>query len=475
MTEHLTLRRTDMGLLWVSQFVNTAGLMALVPIMPLYMASLGASDATVGVWAGAAIAAPALPLAITTPLWGRLGDRIGPKWMVVRALAGLCLAMALMAAAGSPLALLAARIVQGTLGGVVEAAAAYVGSAASEGSRGRALGRSYSATAAGALAGPVAGGTLVATGDLRPLLIGIALAALLLGCVCTIRLRNPHDPRRPPNGTEPARAALVSVCARIGWIPLAGGFLAFFGVYGLIPIYAAFLTELVPDPQQVGPWVGGLHAVMWAGTLVGSLWWGRVNDRTGHPLQTLVIASGVTAATVLVQAMVGWLPALVPLRFIQGFCFAALAQSLMLYASQKAGPHERAGYVGAANSFLLGGQFLGPLSAGSAMALLSPSLGVLITGICVTAAALLVLAPVIAAAHGSSSDAAQAAATPFASRRRRTRPVGRHAAPRRSRHRNGSRAGRRIRGEGPGRAPALPPHGVSARPREPRPRVDRRV
>lgn len=432
MSEHVTLRRTDLALLWISQFVNTAGLMALVPIMPLYMASLGASDATVGVWAGAAIAAPALPLAITTPLWGRLGDRIGPKWMVVRALVGLCLAMALMAAAGSPLGLLGARIVQGALGGVVEAAAAYVGSAASEGSRGRALGRSYSATAAGALAGPIAGGTLVATGDLRPLLIGIALVALLLGAACTLRLRNPHDARQPSTDAEPTRAALASVCSRIGWVPLAGGFLAFFGVYGLIPIYADFVTELVAEPQQAGPWVGGLHSVMWAGTLVGSLWWGRVNDKTRLPLRTLAIASGITAATVLIQAAVGWLPALVPLRFIQGFCFAALAQSLMLYASQKAGQHERAGYLGVANSFLLGGQFLGPLMAGSAMALLAPSVGVLITGICVASTALLVLVPAIATAHASRGESARVPAVPFVPRRWRARPSGRHVAPRRS-------------------------------------------
>jgi len=467
----MALRRTDMGLLWISQFVNTAGLMALVPIMPLYMASLGASDATVGLWAGAAIAAPALPLAITTPMWGRLGDRIGPKWMVVRALVGLCAAMALMAAAGSPLGLLVARIVQGTFGGVVEAAAAYVGSTASEGSRGRALGRSYSATAAGALAGPVAGGTLVATGDLRPLLIGIALAAMLLGGVCTLRLRNPLDTQRSPSQAEPGRTALSAVFNRIGWLPLAGGFLAFFGVYGLIPIYAAFVTDLVAEPGQTGPWVGGLHAVMWAGTLVGSLWWGKVNDRTGLPLRTLVIASGITAATVLAQAAVGWLPALVPLRFVQGFCFAALAQSLMLYASQRSGRHERAGYLGVANSFLLGGQFLGPLLAGSAMAMLTPSVGVLITGICVASTALLLSLPAIAAARGPRGAGSHGQPSPVVMGRR-ARSSGRHAATRRPRHRQSGQSGRRVRAENPGPAAGVPTSRV-ARPRPPHPTARR--
>lgn len=59
-------QRTNLRLLWISQFANTAGLMMLVPIMPLYIRDLGATPASAGIWAGAAIAAPALPLALVT-------------------------------------------------------------------------------------------------------------------------------------------------------------------------------------------------------------------------------------------------------------------------------------------------------------------------------------------------------------------------------------------------------------------------
>jgi MFS family permease len=77
-------------LLWLGQFANTSGLMILVPIMPFYLEQLGTRGTVqTQTWAGVAIAAPALALTFTTPLWGRLGDRIGRKWMVVRALLGL--------------------------------------------------------------------------------------------------------------------------------------------------------------------------------------------------------------------------------------------------------------------------------------------------------------------------------------------------------------------------------------------------
>ena len=65
-----------------------------------------------GLWAGAAVAAPALPLALVTPLWGRLGDRIGHRWMVVRALLGLAAAMGIMAIADTPVVFLLAPLLQ---------------------------------------------------------------------------------------------------------------------------------------------------------------------------------------------------------------------------------------------------------------------------------------------------------------------------------------------------------------------------
>ena len=382
-------QRTNLWLLWVSQFANTAGLMMLVPIMPLYVRDLGASPASAGIWAGAAIAAPALPLALVTPIWGRLGDRVGQKWMVVRALIGLAAAMALMAIASGPLALLVARLAQGTLGGVVEAAAAFVGSDAEEEGRASAMGRSYSATAAGALAGPVAGGLLMSTGRLDWLLLAIAGSALVLALLCVVFLKG-RARGTPGRSGDRSRHDGRATRSQIGWALLAAGALMFFGVYGLIPVYAEYVASLVGQPSQAGPWIGVLHAVMWAGTLVGSLFWGRFNDRHESPLPTMFLASAVTAGSMFIQAWTPWLGVLIPLRFAQGFAFAALAQSLLLHASLRAPEHRRAEFVGTANSCLLIGQFLGPLVAGAMLAALPPSATATVSSVAVAAGAVLV-------------------------------------------------------------------------------------
>lgn len=375
-------RRRNLRLLWISQFVNTTGLMLLVPIMPLHMEQLGADPQVVGLWAGAAIAAPALPLAVTTPLWGRLGDRIGRKWMVVRALAGLALAMLVMAFAPTPAVFLLARLLQGSVGGVVEAAASFVGAERDDDRQGSALGRSYSATAAGSLAGPIAGGFLVGSSYLPLLLTAVGAAAALMAVLCSLKLEQQHQ--RPPAHQVLNRTSGEGKSIRLlGWQMLLAAFFAYFGVYGLIPVFAEHVAQLVTSPSSVGPWTGVLHAVMWLGTFFGSFWWGRFNDRTHNPLTTLTIAGAITAVAIVGQAVIPWVLALGPLRFIQGFAFAALAQSVILHAGSRAPNGRQAEQIGLANSALLVGQFIGPLTAGALLAFTTSQLAVLMTGLAV--------------------------------------------------------------------------------------------
>lgn len=363
----------NLALLWAGQFVNTAGLMLLVPIMPFYLEQLGTgSIAESQTWAGVAIAAPALVLIIATPLWGRVGDRFGRKWMIVRSLLGLALAMVVMAGAATPLMLVAGRLLQGLFGGVVEAAAAFAASISSNEGRGRSLGRSFSATAAGALAGPIAGGLLIDRGGLRTLMLFIALAALLLAICCAVGLREPRRRVVHPVFTREARRSRPKPSAmRVpAAVPmLLAAVAAYFGSYGLIPIFAEHVRG-VATLGTASMWAGVLHSVMWTGALIGSFWWGKHNQMAQRPIRAFAIAAGGCAVSV---AMLG-LPlhpiALVPIRLVQGFCFAALAQSLFLHFSNHA-PEEKTGsFVGTANSFLLIGQSAGPLMAGPMIVLM---------------------------------------------------------------------------------------------------------
>ncbi|MEV4733023.1 MFS transporter [Saccharopolyspora sp. NPDC049426] len=393
-------RGQNLVLLWAGQFVNTAGLMMLVPIMPFYLEQIGTTGvAETQTWAGVAIAAPALALTVATPLWGRLGDRIGRKWMVVRALLGLAVAMVVMTVASTPLLLVVGRLLQGTLGGVVEAAAAFAGSTGTDEKRGSALGKSFSATAAGALVGPIAGGLVVGSDGLHQLMLAIAAAATALAIACAAGLR---EPDRAPAGAarkhttgQPRRRGSVMRVPGATLLALAA-IGTYFGVYGLIPIYAEHIQGIVIEARAASVWVGVLHSVMWGATLLGSFWWGKHNDLTGRPLRTFAITAAGCAASIAVVSLPLDPFAMIPFRLVQGFCFAALAQSLFLHFSRHAPGEHKSAFVSTANSYLLIGQSAGPLLAGPLVGFLSAPTAVLVMAVVCGIGALLALKPCLA-------------------------------------------------------------------------------
>ncbi|MBQ6642196.1 MAG: MFS transporter [Saccharopolyspora sp.] len=396
--------RRNIALLWAGQFTNTAGLMMLVPIMPFYIEGMGVTGtAQVQTWAGVAIAAPALALTAATPLWGRLGDRIGRHWMVVRALAGLALSMVVMALAANPVVLVAGRLLQGSLGGVVEAAQAFAGSAAPGGKRGAALGKSFSATAAGSLIGPLAGGFLVGAGGLSGLMLAVGAIAGLLAVACAAGLREPRSAEPAVRGT--GHASRGGFRRLPGALPLAvAAVAAYFGVYGLIPVFAEHVQRSYPA-DGAGMWVGVFQSLTWGATLLGSFWWGRHNDLAQRPVRALTIASGVCAVSIAAQALPLGAVGLALLRLVQGAAFAGLAQSLFFHVSRHAPADRRSGLIGTANSFLLAGQSAGPLLAGPMAAVFPPALSIVLMG-SAGALAFACCLPVARAERARGTDAA---------------------------------------------------------------------
>lgn len=71
--------RLDHFIILLCQFFSTFGLMVLIPIMPLYMEKLTAHMSAPTIWAGLALAAPAIGSLFTAPIVGHLSDTFGHK------------------------------------------------------------------------------------------------------------------------------------------------------------------------------------------------------------------------------------------------------------------------------------------------------------------------------------------------------------------------------------------------------------
>ncbi|MFC4075648.1 MFS transporter [Salinithrix halophila] len=354
--------RRSFRALWFSQFISIAGLTVVVPLLPFYMEELGAHGDANRWWTGLALAAPAITLCLSSPIWGRIGDRWGRKWMVVRAVFGLSVSVAFMGVAQTPLQFLFWRLVQGSFGGVVDAAAAFAGCQAPEKARGKSLGFLQSATAAGSLVGPLIGGLLADLWGFRPLFWLMGGLTAVAGLIAMIVLK---EPAREPVKESEKRASFAQISRSLlenrGVRSLIlAGICAQAGVFGLVTVFAPMVRDMAGSDQFAATWVGGLQAATWGATILGAPWWGRKNDR-GQIERHFFWASAGCGVSIFLQILPHDPAWLIPLRILQGFCFSALLQSVFLKVTRHAGEAVRGTSIGVTNSFLVFGQVLGSL------------------------------------------------------------------------------------------------------------------
>lgn len=370
------MRHLHVAVLAVSEFTVTAGLTMVVPFLPFHLADLGLTPGQRQLWTGVALVAPAVTLAAASPWWGRLGDRVGRRPMVVRALVGIGGSLFVMAAAGSPVVFVLGRLLQGGFGGVTDASAALVGAAAEPGRRGRILGRLESAHAAGALVGPVLAGELAALVGFRGLFAGAGVASVLTALLAVLVLP------REESGAGPAAGPLSDTDVGTGEDPplglrpnLIAGMLVIAAAYGLVVVFAPHVAGIAGDQEVATVWVGRLQAVTWAASIAGGIWWGRRTDE-GPVHRTLGVAAAACALGISSQAVTGRVGLLVPSRLVQGFAYAAITPAVLLDASRSHQRAEQGVAIGRANRMLVSGQVAGGLVGGAVSSLVATSVAV---------------------------------------------------------------------------------------------------
>ncbi|WP_187764640.1 MFS transporter [Saccharopolyspora spinosa] len=375
------------AVLCLGQFAATAGLTIVVPLLPFYLARLGTPEAEIPWWTAVSLAAPALVQVVSGPVWGWVGDRFGRKAMVVRAHAGLGLAIALMALASTPGEFLACRLLQGLCGGVVSATAAYANAAAETNRRGRALGSLFGATAAGSLLGPLVGGLLAGQFGFGPLFAVVAGLLAMSSVLAAVLLTEPPGRARQRRSTR----VVAGILLRSGESRsmLLAGLAAQAAIYALVVVFAPHVERMTGSVASAATWVGVLQAVTWLASCAGSPWWDRRNDV--RPAQLGFAAAAACCGLAVGLQAVASVEVLVPLRLVQGFCFAALVQSVLHVTARRIPDRGCGTAFGFSTGVLDLGQVLGPL-AGAALAVLLPPAAVFaLIGALLGVAALLAL------------------------------------------------------------------------------------
>jgi DHA1 family multidrug resistance protein-like MFS transporter len=241
----------------------------------------------------------------------------------------------------------------------------------------------------GSLAGPLLGGPLIDGWGLRPLLLATGLVTGVSALVALWLLRETRR-ERSTLAPSPILGALRGVLRRRQLRAFAfAGLCAQAGAYGLVTVFAPHVRGLLAEPAQAATWVGMLQATAWAAGAVGAPWWGRRND-TAAVEPHFIAASLGCAASIALQGLslpVAWL---LPLRALQGFCFSALAQSVLLRLGREVAAEHQGMQLGVANTFLTSGQIAGAAMGALLAGLLAPSWVFVVMAGCFVLAATLV-------------------------------------------------------------------------------------
>src|SRR6266436_1582602 len=109
--------------IFLTIFVNLIGFGIIIPLLPFYAETFGASPIVIGLL----FAVFSVCQLIAAPILGDWSDRYGRRPILIFSLAGTVVSFVMLALAHSILMLFAARIVDGLSGGNITTARAYIG------------------------------------------------------------------------------------------------------------------------------------------------------------------------------------------------------------------------------------------------------------------------------------------------------------------------------------------------------------
>jgi len=339
-------------IIFLTIFVNLVGFGIIIPLLPFYAETFGASPLQIGLL----FAVFSLCQLAAAPALGDLSDRYGRRPVLVFSLAGTVVSFVMLAVAHSVAMLFAARIVDGLSGGNISTARAYVADVTAPKDRARAYGLIGAAFGLGFIFGPALSGVLARISYTAPIW---AAAAITLVATVMAWAWLPETVHRARAGTGNPFRYLPALLKR----PLIRRMLVIDFVYWCS--FAMFQTTFAlftarrfgfdaPKTGYVFAAFGVLGAIIQGGFIRPVV--RRVGDKPTFMLGLVCGACGLVVSA-LVHSLLLFLLALVPLAFGIGFGHPTIASLVSLVAHGD----EQGRVQGAAGAVESLGRTIGPV------------------------------------------------------------------------------------------------------------------
>jgi MFS family permease len=346
--------RATLPVLFSVIVIDLIGFGIVLPVLPYYADAFGASGLVLGVL----FTSHAAMQALFAPLWGRLGDRIGRRPVMLCTIAGTSGALAVLGLADSLLQLFVGRILTGIFAANISVATAYISDVTEEDERTRWMGMVGASFGVGFLIGPAIGGPLALFGYGVPMLVAAGMAAVNFVYAAVV-LKEPETHR--PAAAEGAARLRVLANPVVRSLCLTY-FLFTFAVAQLETIFAYFMKHTF-DYGVLG-FTGVL--VLMAFVMV-AIQGGAIRGLVARYGEKRLLLFGVALMSVSFAA-VPWPPAVALLLIPLIGCAAgrAVSQPSMLgLVSFQATSSNRGSVMGTFQASASVARVIGPLAAGA--------------------------------------------------------------------------------------------------------------
>jgi DHA1 family multidrug resistance protein-like MFS transporter len=352
--------RRNLIILFFTLVVVMLGFGMMIPILPYYINSFGASGSSLGLL----MATYALMQLFFAPVWGSLSDRLGRRPILLLGVLGNALTQLLFGLATSLWMLFVARALAGILSSAtLPVAMAFIGDSTSEEKRGGGMGVVGAAMGVGMVLGPGLAGWLATDSLALPFFLASGLSVIALLLIAAFLPESlPAEARVGVDekiGGPSFRAMWLALVGPTGFLFLLALLLSF-GLTNFESIFGLYaLTRYEYGPDVVGSilTVIGLVSALVQGLLTGVL--------TRKLGEVVLIWAALTISSIGFLLMI---LAETYLMVVATVCFfvvgnALLRPSVASLISKRASEGQGVA-MGLNNSFMSLGRILGPTWAG---------------------------------------------------------------------------------------------------------------
>ena len=363
------MKNKPLASIFLIVFIDMLGFGLILPLLPYYAETFGASDTVIGLL----VASYAAAQLVGAPILGRLSDRFGRRPILLLSLVGTLLGFLLLGFAKTLFILFIARILDGITGGNISVAQAYISDVTDAKNRAKGLGMIGAAFGLGFIIGPASGGLLSQWGYAVPAFVAAGLVAINLFMVALWLPESlPPEKRTIAGEKRPAvtLSALVAALKR----PFSGSLLitrfffslAFSIFQTIFALYALRRFNLgATETGFILTYVGVLSVIVQAGLV------GRLSQRFRDDV--LIFAGiGIMALSLLGWALTPSITVLLIILAPTAFAGGVLNTVLSSALTKAVEPQEIGGILGLSASIesatrviapTLGGILLGRLGA----------------------------------------------------------------------------------------------------------------